>query len=57
LRPSRTEENSFCANFNAGNRMLQAFFDESYDDDIFVMAGWLAPAKAWAAFSDERQQF
>ena len=37
--------------------MLQAFFDESYDDDIFVMAGWVASAKAWTAFSDEWQQF
>jgi hypothetical protein len=37
--------------------MLQAFFDESYDDEIFVMAGWVAPAKTWALFSNEWQQF
>jgi hypothetical protein len=37
--------------------MLQAFIDESYDDDLYVMAGWVATAAQWAAFSDEWQQF
>jgi hypothetical protein len=36
---------------------LQAFVDESFDDDIYVMAGWLAPADRWSAFANEWQQF
>jgi hypothetical protein len=37
--------------------MLQAFIDESFDHGLFVMAGFVAPAEAWARFSDEWQQF
>ena len=33
--------------------MLQAYIDESVKDDIFVMAGYVAPAAKWAAFSEE----
>lgn len=38
--------------------VLQAFIDESYDDDsgIFVMAGCIATAAAWAQFSKEWQK-
>ena len=33
--------------------MLQAYCDESVKDGLFVLAGYLATAEKWAAFSDE----
>jgi hypothetical protein len=32
--------------------MLQAFIDDSQEDPVFVMAGYIAPAERWALFSD-----
>src|ERR1700683_2861464 len=37
--------------------MSQAFFDESYDDDIYVIAGWVFTAERLPAFSEEWQHF
>ena len=39
--------------------MLQAFIDESESKDppLFTMAGYIASAEEWAAFSDEWQQY
>lgn len=34
----------------------QAYIDESYDDDVFVIAGWLASAEQWASFSKEWEE-
>src|SRR5687767_2637835 len=33
--------------------ILNGFIDESEDDSVFVLAGYVAPAEEWAAFSDE----
>src|SRR5207248_3962944 len=33
--------------------MLRAYFDDSLNDDVFVVAGFLASATTWAKFSDE----
>ena len=33
--------------------MLTAHFDDSWNEDVFVVAGFIATAEAWAAFSDE----
>jgi len=33
--------------------MLTAHFDDSWNDDVFVVAGFIATAEDWAAFSDE----
>src|SRR5579872_3272072 len=33
--------------------VLQAFVDESYDADVFALAGYIASAEAWGAFSGE----
>ena len=33
--------------------MLTAHFDDSWNDDVFVVAGFVAPAEKWALFSDE----
>ncbi len=37
--------------------MLQAYVDESVGDGIYAMAGYIASAEQWAAFSDEWRQF
>lgn len=39
--------------------MVQAYIDDSISADgvVYVLAGYLAPAQNWAAFSDEWQQF
>lgn len=40
----------------AGGRLFlvwQAYIDESYDNDAFAIAGWLASAEQWASFSKE----
>jgi hypothetical protein len=36
--------------------MLQAFVDDSRGDPAFVLAGYVAPAEQWAAFSDRWQE-
>ena len=33
--------------------MLEAYVDESVKDNIFVIAGYVAPVENWAAFSEE----
>jgi len=33
--------------------MMRAFFDESADDEYFVLAGYISSVPKWAAFSDE----
>jgi hypothetical protein len=33
--------------------ILNGFVDDSYDASVFVLAGFVAPADEWAAFSDE----
>jgi len=33
--------------------MLKAHFDDSWNDDVFVVAGFVATAENWASFSDE----
>jgi len=35
--------------------MLTAHFDDSWNDDVFEVAGFVAPAESWALFSDEWQ--
>ena len=37
---------------------MQAFVDESYDDDsgVFVMAGCISTAEAWVQFSKEWEE-
>lgn len=39
--------------------MLQAYIDESFSNEssIYAMAGFIASAEKWAAFSDEWSQF
>jgi|GEM_PF-1985276 len=32
---------------------FQAYIDDSYDDEHFILAGYIAPAEKWAEFSDE----
>jgi hypothetical protein len=36
--------------------MFQAYLDESVSDGLFMMAGYVATAEKWAAFSDEWQR-
>src|SRR4051812_12497106 len=45
LRPSRAPERLFL--------VLQAYIDDSTQGDVFVLAGYLASAAEWAAFSRE----
>lgn len=33
--------------------VLQAFIDESFDDRVFVLGGYIASAETWAEFSEE----
>ena len=33
--------------------VLQAFIDDSYDDDVFVLAGYIASEEAWANFAKD----
>jgi hypothetical protein len=43
----------------AANRLLmvwQAYLDESFDDGLFVLSGYLATAESWAAFSREWEE-
>jgi Protein of unknown function (DUF3800) len=35
--------------------ILQAYIDDSADDSVFVLAGFVAPAEMWAKFSDAWQ--
>jgi hypothetical protein len=35
--------------------VLQAFVDESVEDPVFLMGGYIGPADAWASFSDRWQ--
>jgi hypothetical protein len=37
--------------------VLQAFIDDSYDDDVFVLAGYIARAEAWARFAKAWEEF
>src|SRR5438093_1477389 len=32
--------------------MKQAFFDESSNHEVFLIAGWMADAREWARFND-----
>ena len=36
--------------------MLQAFIDDSREDPVFLLAGYIAPAERWALFSDRWQE-
>ena len=33
--------------------MLRAYFDDAWDDEVFVISGFLATAEEWAQFSDD----